>query len=149
MRVFFDEQDVLVNDSGEDGVEKFRLLLIFSFLDDDLTDHLFFGFNVRKIVDEIKEALDVPVVILGPLVEGAVFTWTSAIVLDLHDFGTNEGLDIGQIVNGKDFPFLDVSGGENGKGAFQVYIRAVSLTVQREIKSISPESVSNVVIELL
>lgn len=149
MRVFFDEQDVLVNDSREDGVEKFRLFLVFSFLDDDLTDHLFFCFNVRKIVDEIKEALDVPVVIFGPLVEGTVLARASAIVLYLHNFGTYKSLNISQVVNSQSFPFFNVSGGENSKSTFQVYIRAVSLTVQREVKSIPPKSVSNVVVKLL
>ncbi len=72
MRVFLDKQNVLVNNSREDGVEKFRLFLIFGFFNDDLTNHLFFGFNVWKIVNKIKEALDVAVVILGPLVKSAI-----------------------------------------------------------------------------
>lgn len=100
MRIFFDKRNVLVNDSRKDRVKKLRLFLVFSFLDDNLTDHLFFGFNVWKIVDEVKEALDVSIVILRPLIQGAILTGASTIVLDLHDFGSYKRLNICQVVNG-------------------------------------------------
>jgi hypothetical protein len=122
MRVFLHKHNVLVNDTGEDRVKEFRLFLIFGFLDDDLANHLFFCFDIGKIVDEIKEAFNVTVVIFWPLVESAILAGAGAIVLDLHDFGSNEGLDIGQVINRKNLSFFDISGRKDSKRAFQVYV---------------------------
>ncbi len=149
MRVFLHKQNVLVNDAGEDGVKEFRLFLVFGFLDDDLANHLFFCFDIGKIVDEIEEAFDVTVVILRPLIESAILARAGAIVLDLHDFGTNESLDIGQVINRKNLSFFDIPGRKDSKCAFQVDVWAVTLTIKWKVKGISPKSVSDIVIKFL
>jgi hypothetical protein len=122
VRVFLHKHNVLVNDTGEDGVKEFRLFLVFGFLDNDLANHLFFCFDIGKIVDEIKEALNVTVVIFWPLIESAILARAGAIVLDLHDFGTNECLDIGQVINRQNLSFFDIPGRKDSKRAFQVYV---------------------------
>jgi hypothetical protein len=147
MRVFFHKQNVFVNNAREDRVKKFRLFLVFGFLYDYLTNHLFFCLDIGKIVDEIKEALDVTVVVFGPLIESAVLAWTSAIVLDLHDFGTDESLDIGQVINSEDFAFLYVPGGKDSKSAFQVDVGAVAFAIERKVEGVPPKSVADIVIE--
>ncbi len=120
-----------------------------SFFDDNLTNHLLFGFYVGQTINKLVEPLYIAIIIFGPGIEGAIDAITSLIILHLHNFGPNQGFDISKIINGKYLTLLNIPNGKDGKSIPQMNIGAITITIQRKIKSIPPQSISNRIIQLL